>query len=105
MQNGMAQERYPVLERGGGVQIGALGVPCAIQESAGKKTIRRGSDRRQEGTHGTGCHFMILSSKVVGDNSQTIVRHEKIPVPSGNLLLGPPMIELLVILIAKMRTS
>lgn len=70
--------------------MGALGVPCAIQESAGKKKIRRGGDRRQEGTHGTGCHFMILSSKVVGGNSQLIARHEKIPIPPGGLLLGPP---------------
>lgn len=38
--------------------------------SVGKEAIRRGGDRRHEGMHGTGCHFMMLNSKVVGGNSR-----------------------------------
>lgn len=37
----------------------------STRESSGKEAIRRGSDRRHKGAHGTVCHFVRLGCRMV----------------------------------------
>lgn len=40
------------------------------RESAGEEAIRRGSDRRHKGVRDTGCHFVRLGCRMVGEKVQ-----------------------------------
>lgn len=93
IQSSTPLERHLVLERGGGCPEGASQgweFHVSSRESAGKEALRRGSDGSHEGTHVTGCHFVILGSMVVGENAQGVVWHERDNCSSRGLLLGPP---------------